>query len=84
MTWYNRTFSNNFHLDSEHGAWIRRRLKFLVMKFQSCACALRGDADACGVLLYLFAIFSFWLCITFSLIYPAAVLPYSVYLLKRL
>jgi len=40
----------NFHLDSAPGAWIRRRLEFLVMKFQACACALRGDA--CGALLY--------------------------------
>ena len=34
----------------EYSAWIRRRLEFLVMKFQASACALRGDA--CGVLLF--------------------------------
>jgi len=34
---------------SEDSAWIRRRLKFLVMKFQASAYALRSDA--CGVLL---------------------------------
>ena len=49
---YLAVVQRNFHggFKSEYSAWIRRRLEFLVMKFQASACALRGDA--CGVLLF--------------------------------